>query len=476
MRLSAISAAALLLAIPRAGNAQEPPPLTHLAAYRPLLEETVRSSPDLRRLQSLLDAERARIPQAGALPDPELSLGVQRRAAMDVVVPNPVMAEMPLMGSTPLATEYSLMATQSFPWPGKRQSRTELARSALTRAETELQRAVMDLEAQVQEGLNTLLRVQAELGLLADQDRLWAEAEALAKQCCELGTGTQADLLQAMMARARLAQRKLELEAQEDLQRMALNRLAGRPVDTPLPTPETMDRLPRPKLPPAAEALEDARLRSPELALGRRDLHTAAQGVTLGRLDQRPDLRISAGAMKEPGMGTGWKAEVGLALPIWSGRKQNQLVLQRQAEQGAAKAAQAALNLLLEQSLAERLRSWSLAERQLKLYDEALLPQGELALRSLLGQYEGGKATFQAVLDSLNSRLKDRQARLDILARLQNLAIAQQRVALGRAPGSATGGPEGGMGLSSRPAPVRSASNPAPAAAQPASANPSMSM
>ena len=476
MRLSAISAAALLLAIPRTGTAQEPPPLTSLSVYRSLLDETVRSSPDLRRLQSLLDAERARIPQAGALPDPELSLGVQRRAAMDVVVPNPVMAEMPLMGSTPLATEYSLMATQSFPWPGKRQGRTELAKSALTRVETELQRAVMDLEAQVQDGLNTLLRVQAELGLLADQDRLWAEAEALAKQCCELGTGTQADLLQAMMARARLAQRKLELEAQEDLQRQALNRLAGRPVDAPLPTPEAMDRLPRPKLPAAAEALEDARRRSPELALGRRDLHTAAQGVTLGRLDLRPDLRISAGAMKEPGMDPGWKAEVGVALPIWSGRKQNQLVLQKQAEQGAAKAAQAALNLLLEQSLAERLRSWSLAERQLKLYDEALLPQGELALRSLLGQYEGGKATFQAVLDSLNGRFKDRQGRLDTLARIHSLAIAQQRVALGGGAGIATNGPEGAMGGSARPAPARSPAATAATAAVPTQKSSSMSM
>lgn len=476
MRMSALSAAALLLVLPRAGTAQEPPPLTSLTAYHPLLEETIRSSPDLHRLRALLEAERARIPQAGALPDPELSLGIQRRAAMDVVVPNPVMAEMPLMGSTPLATEYSLMASQAFPWPGKRKGRVELAQSALTRAETEIQRAVMDLEAQLQEGLNALLRVHAELGLLADQDRLWAEAEALAKQCCELGTGTQADLLQAMMARARLAQRKLELEAQGDLQRQALNRLAGRPADAPLPIPESLDRLPRPKLPPAAAVLEDARRRSPELALGRRDLHSAAQSVTLGRLDLRPDLRISAGAMKEPGMGTGWKAEVGFALPIYSGRKQNQIVLQRQAEQGAAKAAQAGLNLLLEQGLAERLRSWSLAERQLKLYDEALLPQGELALRSLLGQYEGGKTTFQAVLDSLNSRLKDRQARLDILARLQGFAIAQQRVSLGRVAGSATGGPEGGMGGSSRPAPVRSAAGPAPSSAQPASATSSMSM
>jgi outer membrane protein TolC len=175
-------------------------------------------------------------------------------------------------------------------------------------------------------------------------------------------------------------------------------------------------------------------------------------------------------------MGTGWKAEVGFALPIFSERKQAQVVVQRQAEQGAVKATQAGLNLQFEQSLAERLSAWSLAERQLKLYDEALLPQGELALRSLLGQYEAGKAAFQAVLDSMNTRLKDRQARLETLARIHGFAIAQQRVALGRSLGSATEGPGGGMGGSARPAPARSSAAAAPSATQPQATSTSMPM
>ena len=476
MRMPAFIAATLLLLHPRPGIAQEPPPLATLSIYRPLLEDALRSSPELQRLRALVDVERARVPQAGALPDPELSLGVQRRAAMDVVVPNPVMADMPLMGSTPIGTEYSLMATQAFPWPGKRRGRENLARAGLARSEAEILRATMDLEAQLQEGLSVLLRVRAEQGLLADQDILWAEAEALAKQCCELGTGTQADLLQAMMARARLAQRKLELEAQEDLQREALNRLAGRPLDAPLDLPESLDRLARPVAPAAAEAGADARRRSPEWALGLQDLQSSSHSVALGRMDLRPDFRVTAGAMKEPGMGTGWKAEVGMALPIFSGRKQGQVVTMRQAELGAARAAQTGLERSLDQSLSERLRAWSLAERQLKLYEEALLPQGELALRSLMGQYEAGKVTFQAVLDSLNGRLKDRQGRLDALARLHGLAIAQQRVALGGGAGITTNGPEGAMGGSARPAPTRSAASSAAAAAVPTQKSSSMSM
>jgi outer membrane protein TolC len=476
MRFAALAAVALLFAIPCNGIAQEPPPLVTLSAYRPLLDEVLRSSPELHRLQAMLEADRARVPQAGALADPELGFGFQRRAAMDVIVPNPVMPEMPLMGVLPIGTEFSLMATQAFPWPGKRKGRTDLAQAGLDRSEAELQRLRMDLEVQVQEGLNALLRLKSELGLLGDQDRLWAEAEALAKQCCELGTGTQSDLLLVLMARARLAQRRLELETQEDLQRTALNRQAGRPLDAPVPLPEMLEQVARPKPPVAAEALEDARRRSPELQLGLRELHTAQRTVALGRMDLRPDIRVTAGAMREPGMGFGWKAEVGVSLPIWSGSKQRQALLQRQAEQGAAKASQAGLALILEQSLTERLRLWSLAERQLKLYEEALLPQGELALRSLMGQYESGKATFQSVLDALNSRLKDRQGRLDILSRIQSLAIAQQRVSLGAGAWSPTGAPEAAMGSATRPAPPRSIGSAAPAAAQAVPKSSSMSM
>ena len=475
MRLSASTAAALLLLIPRPGSAQEPLPITRLTVYPPLLEGALRTSPDLLRLRALAEAERARVPQAGALPDPELSLGVQRRAAMDVVVPNPAMPDMPLMGATPIGTEFSLMATQAFPWPGKRKGRTELAQAGLARTEADLQRARMDVEAQLQEGLAALLRIRAERALLADQDGLWEEAEALARQCCELGTGTQADLLQAMMARARLAQRKLELEAQEDLQREALNRLAGRPAEAGLELPESLEGLPRPAAPVLAEARSDARRRSPELALGAHDLTASTHALALGRMDLRPDLRVTAGAMKEPGMGTGWKAEVGLALPLFSARKQGQAVSMRQAEVGAVRAAQAGLELSLEQSLAERLRTWTLSERQLKLYDEALLPQGELALRSLLGQYEAGRTSFQSVLDALNGRLKDRQARLEAVARIHGTAIAQQWVALGRSS-LATEGPEGAMSSTPRPAAVRGSAPSAAAAAVPAAKTSSMSM
>lgn len=476
MRLSALPAAALLLAIPCTGRAQEPPPVANLPAYRALLEDALRGSPDLARSQALAEAERARIPQAGALPDPELSFGLQRRASMDVVVPNPAMPDMPWMGWTPIGTEFSLMAMQAFPWPGKRRGREALARAGSSRAEASLAMARMDLEAQVQQSLADLLRLHGELALLADQDRLWAEAEALARQCCELGTGTQADLLQALMARARLTQRRLELEAQSDLQRQALNRLADRPLDTPLVLPEPLERLPRPKAPALAEAREDAHRRSPELALSQQDQHAARQSLELGRLDLRPDLRVTAGAMKEPGMGTGWKAEVGVALPVFAARKQQMAVAQRRAEQRAAQASRNALERSLEQSLAERLRAWSLAEQQLKLFDEALLPQGELALRSLLGQYQGGKATFQSVLDALNARLKDRQGRLDVLVRLQTLAIAQQRVALGRSGFGSTEGPEAAMGGAAKSAPAgAAASTSAPVKSATATA-PSMSM
>lgn len=437
------------------------PPIVDHPAYAVLLASALRTNPGLQRLEALREAEKARVPQAGALPDPELSLGIQRKAAMDVTVPNPVMEDMPLMGTLPSSTEYSLMATQSLPWPRKREMRTAMAQAGLRRQEAELAKGRMDLEAQVQEGLLAWLRLDAERKLQAEQERLWAPAVEGARRRLEVGQGSQSDLIQALMARTRLAQRQLELEAQAENQRSALERLAGLSLEG-LPLATALDALPRPQRPELAVAQEDAQRRSPEWAASQGDLDQSEKALNLGRLDLRPDLRFTAGLMKEPGMGTGWKAEVGFALPVFSSRKQRQVVGQRQAEHRAAGFSRAELKLNLEQSLRERLRIWELGERQLRLFDEALLPQGELAVQSLLAQFEGGRTSFSAVLEAFNSQLKDHTARLDLLHRLHRLSVAQERVSL-ESPVSGGSAMEGGSLPASRLAPMRSSGSSATA-------------
>jgi outer membrane protein TolC len=415
------------------------PPLAGLPIYATLLEEALVRNPEWQRSLAAREAAQAQIPQAGALPDPELSVGLQRRAAMDVSVDLPASltmggGAMPLMGTLPVGTEYSLMASQSLPWPGKRSLRTDLAQANLARTEAGKDRSRLDLEAALQDSLLGWLSVRAELGLLEDQERLAIQVEAQAKTRGESG-GSQSDLLLAMMDRTRLAQRRLQLESQEEDARATLNRLAGRNSEEPLSLEVRLETLPKPTAPGLREALEDTWRRSPEWKGSTAEQTQADRALELGRKELRPDFRISAGLMKEPGMGTGWKAELGFSLPVFSGRKQHQAIAQRRAEQSVVGSQREALRQDLELRTRERLRAWSLAERQARLFEEALLPQGELSLRSLMGQYEAGRTGFPSVLEALNARLRDRQAHLELMVQLHRLAVAQHRLSLDAAPG-----------------------------------------
>lgn len=450
------------------------PPLANLPAYSALLEEARARNPELQRARAALEAAQAQVPQAGALPDPELSLGFQRRAAMDVVVPpDPAMGGPALMGQVLAGNEFSLMASQSLPWPGKRALREGVSQAAQERGAAELGRQELELEGALLEGLLSGLTLEAELKLLEGQERSWAQAEALARQRGEVGGAAQSDLLQAMMERTRLAQRRLQLEAQIQDIRSGLNRRAGRPAETPLDWGAGLEEVSRPVLPVLSAALEDTWRRSPEWRGAQAELAQSDRAVDLSQKERRPDFRISGGVMKEPGMGMGWKAEFGMALPIFSGRKQRQVVTQRQAEQRAVRSGREALRQDLELRTRERLRAWELAERQARLFEEGLLPQGELAIQSLLGQYEAGRSSFQALLEALNARLRDRQAHLELLAQLHRLAIAQHRLALEATPG--TGLPGSGAAMA-RPALGGRAATPSPTAQPDAAAATPMKM
>lgn len=419
------------------------PPLAGLPIYATLLGEALARNPAWQSSLANREAAHAQVSQAGALPDPELSLGFQRRAAMDVFVNLPASLtmggdSMPLMGSLPVGTEYSLMASQSLPWPGKRSLRTEVAQANLLRTEAEQERTRLDLESSLQESLLDWLSVRAELSILDDQERLAHQVEAQARTRGENGSGSQSDLLLAMMDRTRLSQRRLQLESREEEARAVLNRLAGRALEAPLSLEARLESLPRPVAPGLQEALEDTWRRSPEWRSSAAEQRQADRALRLGQKELHPDFRISAGLMKEPGMGTGWKAELGFSLPIFSGQKQHQAIAQRRAEQSAARSQREALRQDLEFRTRERLRAWSLAERQARLFEEALLPQGELGFRSLMGQYEAGRAAFPDVLEALKARLRDRQAHLELLVQLQRLSLAQHRLSLEAAPGAST--------------------------------------
>jgi len=410
----------VLVALPAAGWAQAPsndPP--QLSA---LIREALERNPDVARDRALTLAERERIPQAGALPDPSLSLGIQNDGFKKIQV-----GQME-------TSFYQVMVTQPLPWPGKRALRTDIARIGSQAAEAALDRTRLTLEADVRRGFISLLLVRSQLRLLEEQAMFLKQAEATARSRYEVGQGAQADLLRAQLERTRLDQTRLGLQGAERSARAFLNRLRALAPDAPLATPESLEQVPEPQAIQVAEALKDATDRSPELKAAQIGAHQAEKSLALANLDRRPDFGVSAGLMPRGGLDPMWTASVSITLPIWQKHKQSRAVAEQEQRRRASGSEVESLANLLAERVQERAAALDAALGTIGLYRGGLLVQSEGTFRATLAQFEVGRLPFLSVLEALNGWIADQSGLLQAQASAQAIRIAQGELGLGATP------------------------------------------
>lgn len=416
---------------PTQGTALEDDPL--LAA---LTAQALQHRPELAQARARLDAERERVPQVGALPDPNLTLGIQNDGFSRIEIGR-------------METSFaSIMASQTFPFFGKQGLRTQVATLAARSAEADLARVELSVRAEVERAYLEVLRVRDQLGLLSKLDALWSQAEGLSRTRYESGDGAQTDILRAQLERTRLRQRRWSLEAEQRRGVTVLNRLSGRALDESLPTTRALSDLPDPPLREPGPALADAEARSPELQKARLSIDEAGRRVELARKDVIPDPTVSLGLMLRGGeFPPMWQASISVPLPVWAGRKQSRAVTENQAWQRASAEGLEGLRHLLRQRMVERRTLLEAARETNQLFRAGLLVQSQATVTSSLVQYQVGRLTFASVLEALIGYVGDEGGFLDSVAAAQRLAIADRELSL-----EGEGGPaSSGMGTGSVP-------------------------
>ena len=428
--------------IPLAGWAQaqvplDPPPAQSPAADDPLLasliQEALTRNPDLAQARTLVDAERERVPQARALPDPTLTLGIQNDSFNRIEV-----GQME-------TSYYQVMVTQPLPWPGKRAMRGEIAQLGAQATEASTERTRLTVEADVRRGYTSLLLIRSQLRLLEDQALFLKQAEATARSRYEVGQGSQADLLRAQLERTRLDQTRAQLLAQERTSLAVLNRLRGMTPDTLIPTQRTLEQVPDPQ-PVAPDFQAQAEARSPELKAARLGIQQAQRSLDLARLDRHPDFSVSAGYMPRGGLEPMWTASVGITLPLWQKNKQKRAVAEQEYRQTASNWDVERVRCLLAQRVQERKGDLDADLQVIRLYRAGLLVQSEGTFRATMAQYMVGKVPFLAVLEALDGWVSDQSGLIQAQAQAQAVRIALDELNLAATPSiSASALPGGGM-------------------------------
>ena len=435
-------ATVLILLVPNAAPAGETTStptgsaLSDDVVLQGLVKEALEKRPELAQARASVQAEVERVPQAGALPDPVLSLGIQNDGFKAIQIGK-------------METSFlSVTASQTFPWYGKRGLRSDVLTLEARRAEADLGRARLSVRAEVERGYLDLLLVRDQLKLQARLETLWTQAEGSARARYEAGEGAQSDILRAQLERSRLKQRRWALTAEERRRVAVLNRLRGHPLDDTLPTDRSLADLADPVLPDAAQASTEAETQSPELAKARLSVEESGALVDLAKKDYLPDLTVSAGLMPRWGAFEWmWQAGLSFSLPVWAGSKQARAVAEGELRGTAAEAGSEAVRQLLRQRVAERLGLLAAILETNQLYRSGLLVQSEATVSSTLAQYQVGRVTFASVLESLTGYVGDLNGFYESVAAAHRLAIAQREVSLDPVDGLATSG----MGGSSVP-------------------------
>jgi len=398
-------------------------PLAEDAVLRSLVAEALSRNPDLLAAQQAVAAARERVVQAGALPDPMLSVGYTNDGWS------------PSLGGQEMTT-LALMASQDLPFPGKRRLRSDIASRETGRAEQQLERSRLRVVAEVKRAYHGLLLARDLLALTWEQRETWREIEGVVRARYAVGQGAQQDVLRVQVELTRVEERDAEQAAQAGIRLAELNRLLARPPDSPLETPATL--VLRPLERSLSEALAQAREVSPELASGRLAVERNRLAVSLARKELKPDFTLQAGYMNRGGLDPMWQAGIGVTFPIYR-KKRTAAVAEAEARTRGDERLLDSLDLQLRYRTQERVTRLKTSERIAALYDKGIVPQDRMSVEAAIANYQTGKVPFITVLEALTTLYGDRWTYARLVADHAQLLASLEEASLEPTAGMASG-------------------------------------
>lgn len=418
--------AALLWLCPAVAHGAQLAP--HGLATDPVLAELIEQSlsvrPEVAQALAAAKAEHERVPQVGAPPDPMLQLGVQNDSFTSWNI------------GKMETSWYSVMASQTFPWPGKLRLRSEVAELDARQADQNVNRVALSTEADVRKAYLALMLARDRQALLDRLEAVSQHASVVAQARYEAGTAAQSDVLRAQLELKRIQQRRWALQVEADTQSQTLNRLRNHPLSEPIRPATQLAGLAVPVPRDEQAEILDALERSPELASASTEVIQGSRSISLARRSYWPDFTVNLGVMPRGGdFPPMWLANVGFPIPVFAGSRQDRAVAESEARLSAAQSTRQALEQVLRLRVRQRRSALTATLETLRIYREGLLAQSEATAQSTLAQYEVGKVGFISVLEANAGSIADQDSYLQVLAQAARLEIDAAAVSLDPPPG-----------------------------------------
>ena len=352
-----------------------------------LIREALERNPEVRMAARVVEAKRARVAQATALPDPMLMYGVINEGRP---VPFHTLGERDF-------SEAYIGISQDLPYPGKRRLRSDAAKEEAEAAECAFETVRRRVAADVGEAYYDLYATDAAAGIVDECSQLLEQLIKVANTRLAVGQASQQDVLDAEVEMSRLEERRSQLSQRRGILEARLSSLLFREGGEPFgrPAPVTASAL----LGTLEELLKVAEEQSPALHEKARLVAQAERKLDFTRRDRRPDFSVNFTYHNRGSIDPYYTFGGTVTLPNLHGR-QNGAIAESVADLGGAHSQADMARAEVRYAVTESYRMASTSERLLRLYDEGILKQARLSLDSALAQYRVGKVDFLTLVTS----------------------------------------------------------------------------
>ena len=350
------------------------------ARLRAAIERATSNNPDLRSMETRIEAAHRRSRQADILPDPEIEIGIK-----DFPVANPSLSRDDF-------TMEMVTARQSFPGLGKRATRRASAKAAADNMAAMHTVHAVSMAAEVADSFFVLAELDRRLEILERSRERLKAAAASATERYKVGKGAQADVLRANLETTALEDRLLSLRADRRTTAARFNALQNLPAATPVPPISLLDPLPLGR--DTSEIAREAEESSPAISAARANLQRAEEEAKLARLERHPDWTAMGYYARREKFEDLAGASVSFNLPFAHPRRLEERRAEMEAEVSSARADLESVRNQLRRDVEDAAAQLERNVEQQKLYTTSILPQAETNFRAAQEAYAVGQIDF----------------------------------------------------------------------------------
>jgi outer membrane protein TolC len=350
-----------------------------------VIRQVLAANPAVGRAATLVSAQRAHLAQTGSLPDPTVTL-----SWMGDPVPFKVMDNDP-------SSYRGLSVMQMLPLGGKRELQRDVARKDVAVEEVSLNATQRTLVTEARAAFLDYYYYGKALDITERNHQRLSQLAEITEARYRVGKAMQQDVLRARLEISMLIQRMAALQQQRITSAARLNTLMGLPASAPLapasePAPSPLPALDI--LAPAAEAND------PMLARELRMADRESASLALSRKENIPDLSVGYMYQQRTGLPNMHGMQFTVNLPAFHRERIRQEIAEGELRVRAATQGEQSRRLELGYELQQAYAAAQTAKQMLDLYDQAILPQAELARDSAQASYTVGNVDFLTVLTS----------------------------------------------------------------------------